>query len=426
LDSDANLETVQNRRVRVLPWVAAQFSEWERIAVAGDLHAKASAEAEKMRGEVAAMLDNRVPGPAPEFTQLELTKGMMNGSQAKTAMALRLNCERMIAGHDRRKLVEIPLENGETGKAWQVAGESENLNCTGFLTLTVGDVGRDGKFQQVFDAAEASRRINNLNRRILRDLFERAVIVTERHHNAAIHFHVLGVLRSRVDIRTGFNFDEVARRNYASACPHLRELWKMLREKLPEYGFGRAELTPIRKTGEAVACYVSKYIEKNVCNRLADDKGKKLVRYLGWGGEQLKPNGFSWATPRARAWRAKTRECCALIGADTREQAAEALGPRWAFHVSQLWARFSDQVTPFIVWPDDWGTREFVRNRLGELAGKFWCEKSERGREFTLAGEKITAREWLEYRATLENLETKFTPPVRPVLPVLPCRRPHC
>lgn len=395
-----------SREVRVLPWVAAKFAEWEAVAIAGDLHAKALAATTELSSE-AERITNRPPGPAPSPPrQIELTPGMMNGSQAKTAFALRLNCENLIAGHARRKLVEIPLASGEKQKAWQVEGPADNLNCTGFLTLTLGDWRRDltgkNRFEKIYDAAEASRRINNLNRRVLSVIFSRAIVVTERHKDGGIHFHIVGVLRSRADIRTGFDFPafkEIRKsgRKFSApdvgASPELAALWKMLRKKLPGYGFGRAELTPIEKTGEAVACYVSKYIEKNVCNRLKDDRGKKLVRYIGWDGGQLKPNDFSWATPRAAAWRAKTRECCELIGCDTREAAKEAMGPRWAWHVSNLWRAFSDQVTPFIVWPDNYFTKAFIREELGKIAGRGHCENVQKPRQFVICGEIYTARE---------------------------------
>ncbi|MEI9961353.1 MAG: hypothetical protein WDM76_09585 [Limisphaerales bacterium] len=74
------------------------------------------------------------------------------------------------------------------------------------MTLTVGDFDEDGKFQGIDDAAEASRRINNLNRRVLKLLFTRAIVVTERHKSGKIHFHILGILRGSPDIRTGFDF----------------------------------------------------------------------------------------------------------------------------------------------------------------------------------------------------------------------------
>jgi hypothetical protein len=309
--------------------------------------------------------------------QTELLTRMLNGSQAKTAYALRLNVEKLLCGNGRGELATDPT----TGRKFWRCIEPEFLNCTGFLTLTAGDYfctyhgkqipdaknfcpccGNRMRFEKIHDAAEANRRINNLNRRVIQLVFSRSVLVTERHKDKGIHFHLIGRLASGADIRTGLDYRQIKLRNYRSASPALREIWAMLRDVLPKYGFGRHELLPIRKTAEAVAAYVSKYIEKNVCNRLADDKRKKLVRYIGWNKEQVKPNEFSWATPRAAAWRAKTRECAALIFCETREDCAEVLGPRWAFHISGVWQRVDDRPVPFIEW--DWATRERARCEL--------------------------------------------------------------
>jgi hypothetical protein len=245
--------------------------------------------------------------------QNEFIEKILNGSQAKTAYAIRFNSERMISESD--------------------------LASTVFLTLTVGDTDRDGRFKKVFDSDEANRRFNNLNRRVLPDIFERAIVVTERHKDRGVHFHVLGVLKGRPDIRTGFDFGQVDRRDYRSVSRRLRAVWELLRGVLPEYGFGRAETLPIRKSGPAVAAYVSKYIEKNVCNRLKADKGKRLVRYLGWQGSQLKPNGFGWASVRSTAWRMKTKQLFHLVGIEAPEEASTAIGVRWAWHSTQIWGR---------------------------------------------------------------------------------------
>ncbi len=130
----------------------------------------------------------------------------------------------------------------------------------------------------MFDPVEATRRINCLITGLLRDLFRRAVIVTERHKSRAIHYHL--IVECREDIRTGFDFAAFeAKWGYKkSASAALRTLWAVLLKRLPSYGFGRAELTPIFKTGEAVSRYVSKYVEKNLFARRPEDKGKKLVR----------------------------------------------------------------------------------------------------------------------------------------------------
>lgn len=295
------------------------------------------------------------------------------------------------------KEVEYPCGTGTKRMKVFVSDNPENINCVGFLTLTMGDFDEDGKFQQVWDAAEASRRINNLNRRVLKDLFEKAVIVTERHKNGAIHFHIVGILAGRADIRTGFNFDAVRKRNYSSVSDSLRAVWQHLREVLPKYGFGRAELTPIESTGEAIACYVSKYIEKNICNRLKEDYRKKLVRYIGFEKSQLKPNEFAWATKRAVAWRWKARECAALIDVTTPEEAKIALGPRWAYNLTWIWKRNGDDLCNFVKWTDDY-TAETAEEILSKFCSEEWSLHrlyKHRLPDWDLDGYKVERREEL-------------------------------
>ena len=289
-------------------------------------------------------------GIVPLGGQTELVHKLLTGSQAKTAWALRYNAEKMCEG----------------------AG----LERIGFLTLTVGDKTESG-FKQVWDASEASRRINNLGRRILPVIFERGIIATERHSSGAIHFHILGVLLGRPDIRSGFDFDKVAAGDYRSVPEELREIWKFLREVLPKYGFGRAELLPIKKTGEAVAAYVGKYIEKNVCNRRKEDKRKKLVRYFGWNKEQLKANEFSWAGPKATAWRLKSRELVSLVGLKETEECYDCFGPRWAFHLSRIWKELGDNIFPGLCATD------FEKRILRQELVKFKeCRKRARAGEW--------------------------------------------
>jgi hypothetical protein len=287
----------------------------------------------------------------------------LTGSQKKTAYALRYNVTEMI--------------------------KEAGLGCVGFLTLTVGD--HDGAaFRQVHDAEEASRRVNNLNRRVLPELFERAVIVTERHQNGAIHFHVIGVLIGRPDIRKGFDFDSftsarAARTNgkpdaraessyKLSASDGLRALWAHLRATLPKYGFGRAELTPVRKTGDAIASYVAKYVEKNLFNRTKGDHRKKLVRYLGWDARQLKPNQFSWATPGAIAWRRKTAQLAGLVGIKDRGEMAPAFGPRWAWRVTRVSHAVDDGSLFECDW--NWPQRSCARRLMVSMAPA-WCRRKE-------------------------------------------------
>lgn len=404
---------------------------------------------------------NLPPRPLPWSVALEAAESdrqkelpfRLTGSQKKTAYALRRNIDVMIAGNSTRHLQEWEDEKGQIFRCY-VADAPENLNCTGFLTLTVGDwltwdeaqaeiaaaklavewaayfatlglgeaqrekalrhasdterrlaaVPDDGEqhFCQVWEAGEASRRFDNLNRRILPALFEKAVVVTERHKNGALHFHVVGIIRGRPDIRTGFDFQAFRKAREArdagavdlasetrykiAASAQIRAIWEDLRGKLPGYHFGRSELTPIEKTGEAVAAYVAKYVEKNICARSADDAGKKLVRYIGWSraaempgdavwaqqaadagrscpkriATQLRPNDFSWGTKRAAAWRCKSRALAGTVGITDREEMAEAFGPRWAFYFTQLIQLIDDRpITKF-----EWNFAEKQRVRL--------------------------------------------------------------
>lgn len=325
----------------------------------------------------------------------------LTGSQAKTAFALRLNAEKLVNGDGDGHFATAP-----NGKLFWKVERPEFLKSTGFLTLTVGDFicqfhgqqlptdkGDDHRivfcpccgsrmaFVQVKDSEEANRRLNNLNRHVLPAIFSRAILVTERHKSGAVHFHLLGRLASGADIRTGLNFEAIEKRDYRSAPEALRALWAVLRDVLPRYGFGRAELLPVKKTSEAVAAYISKYIEKNICNRLKEDKGKKLVRYIGWNKRQLKPNEFSWATERARAWRGKAREMASYIGITQKEQCADALGPRWALHLTTTWqGRTRDEVVPFLV--ADWATKRLLANDLAQVSRRKrpgWLEAVERG-----------------------------------------------
>ena len=334
-------------------------------------------------------------------------KSILTGSQAKTAFALRDNCARMIS--------------------------DAGLNCAAFLTLTVGDDVKSvdllgdvrRRFVQVWDAKEASRRINNLNRRLLSDLFERAVVVSERHKSGAIHFHVLGILRGRPDIRTGFDFEGLARcqlavkqkrrRSFSAAevgaGPDLARLWKLLRDRLPGYGFGRAELTPIRKSGPAVADYVAKYIEKNISSRRPEDKGKKLVRYFGdWGKVEpaprpetfagrvdlikqkigasapivvfgfvpdrvwkLRPNDFSWAGKRALAWWSKASAVVDLVGWSSLKRVNFELGPRWAWKVCNIWREVHGDDTAAGFPAQTWAQRRELRQMLLRENVRWWA-----------------------------------------------------
>ena len=81
----------------------------------------------------------------------------LTGSQKKTAHALTENIKRMIS---------------EAG-----------IESVVFVTFTLGQQDQWGDWEKVYEASEAGRRFNNLARRILGELFEKFIVVTERHHD---------------------------------------------------------------------------------------------------------------------------------------------------------------------------------------------------------------------------------------------------
>lgn len=248
--------------------------------------------------------------------------------------------------------------------------DEAGVDSIAFVTFTLGERGADGKWLKVWCQKEASRRLNNLARHVLRGVFEKFVLVTERDKEGGVHFHALAVVAGRPDVRTGVDHAAIARGDYRTGTPALRGLWAVLRSKaVTDLGFGRAEALPVRSCGEAVADYVAKYIEKNLAARPVEDRGSRLVRYHGFKGRHLTPNGFCWATPKACEWRRKAMFIASTARLWTPAQMARNLGPRWAYRVHgamfdlrlESWREGRERP-----WTEDEATRDQI-----ELAKEF-------------------------------------------------------
>lgn len=233
-------------------------------------------------------------------------------------------------------------------------------NRVGFLTLTCGDK-VEGRFVKVTKRAEASRRFNSLMTGLVRKRYHCGVVVTERHKDGGIHFHLVAVAPGPLALnwekfdaaqkavrerkRHGWRAEDV------EASDALRSEWKFWRERAEAYGFGRAEMLPIRKNGEAVGRYVGKYLSKTWEARRPEDKGARMVRYFGrWATPEaierttdkvraafVPPHSarFGRMTPAARMW----RECCRQISVRaglegltvTQETVKAFAGRHWAW-----------------------------------------------------------------------------------------------
>lgn len=221
--------------------------------------------------------------------------------------------------------------------AWNVQSMAEKwgLENLGFLTLTFAD--------HVTDIREAQRRFNSLQTNVINKRYEAWLGVWERQKSGRVHFHLLVVMGS--DIRTGFDWDDINKGNYKSACKALRAEWSFWRKTAKAYRFGRTELLPVRSTSEGIARYVGKYIGKHLDQRVDEDKNARLVRYSK--GSRVATTRYSWATPGAAEWRYKVKRF-AMIMSKTRgcpptmKGLAAALGPRWAYN----WREFILSLPP--------------------------------------------------------------------------------
>lgn len=160
----------------------------------------------------------------------------------------------------------------------------------GFLTLTFAD--------NVQCHKEATKRFNSLATNILKNKYESWVRVSERQKSGRWHFHL--IVACKHDIKRGLKFEQLKNKNYQSANKALRGEWSFWRDVAKKYNFGRTELLPIRKSGEAVAAYMAKYLTKG--ERTADDKGARLVSY---SSKVLRvcTQRFSWCGGGAKKWR---------------------------------------------------------------------------------------------------------------------------
>ena len=185
--------------------------------------------------------------------------------------------------------------------------EKYGINHIGFLTLTFAD--------DVQCHKEATKRFNSLATNVLNVRYLQWVRVSERQPvSGRWHFHLVVVCKQ--DIRRGFNHAhyESNQKNRKikgykkllhDANDSLKAEWKFWVATSKKYGFGRSELLPVKKTGEALASYVAKYISKGFSTRRDDDKGARLVSYSK--GSRVCGSRFSFVGGKVKEWRLRCR-----------------------------------------------------------------------------------------------------------------------
>jgi hypothetical protein len=192
----------------------------------------------------------------------------------------------------------------------------------GFLTLTFAD--------HVTSLRQAQRRFRSLRAHVIVKRYERAIVVWERHQSGRTHFHLVVVLKD--DIRTGAEFAAFNLKDYRSANVALRAEWAFWRVTCPKYRFGRHELMPIKSNAEGIARYVGKYIAKHIGQRVEEDKGARLVRFIGYkAADRTASCLFSWNSENAWLWRHKVAAFAKRYGVTDLDGMRRTFGPRWAY-----------------------------------------------------------------------------------------------
>lgn len=196
--------------------------------------------------------------------------------------------------------------------------EHFGIEYCGFLTLTFED--------QCNDRKESQRRFHSLNKNFISKHFVGYIKVMERMKSGAIHYHLIVACKHK--IRRNFNFQQVKNRNYSSACLELRQLWKLMRDNLSKYGFGRAELMPVKTNSKGLAKYVSKYISKHINNRLPEDKGARLVqtsldKTYRW---KIATSNFAFVSFGSQQWRSCLSRWCTSINNGIKSYALRRFG----------------------------------------------------------------------------------------------------
>jgi hypothetical protein len=230
----------------------------------------------------------------------------------------------------------------------------------GFLTLTLGDRDAGGRYRNLRDRKEAQRRFHSLLTNVIAKRYQCGVIVTERHRNGGLHFHLAVVCATDIGGQMDFNacfppkdiFGRPAYKpDYATANDAIKREWAFWRRVAKLYGFGRHQLQPMRENGEALGRYLAAYLSADWEHRLPEDKGARCLRYFGhWSshpriqGERRKipPHNsrFGWLTPRARVWRELVKQVVMVLnykGAKlTEHNIKDGLGAKWAWKLRRL------------------------------------------------------------------------------------------
>ena len=228
---------------------------------------------------------------------------------------------------------------------WMV--KKHGLNNVGLLTLTFGVPGSGCGSQatkelreQAKDLEFVQKRWHSLNTNIIAKRYPDWICIPEPHKDFVWHLHIPEA--TKFDIRTGTDVETLT--NYSLPAwmrrgKHLRNEalaaeWRMLREIACKYRFGRIELLPIRKTGEALARYLADYLSKSF-KLIPPGKKHRLVRLSRGVSRQFSMIFSIWSLGNL-IYRTRLKLAAAMLHFQDYADFANYFGPRWNYYLGDI------------------------------------------------------------------------------------------
>jgi hypothetical protein len=175
---------------------------------------------------------------------------------------------------------------------------------------------------------------------VVRKRYPDWICILEPHKDAVWHIHV--VVATKADIRTGTDVEALS--NYSLPYwqrrgKHLRNEvlaaeWKWLRETACKYRFGRIELLPIKRTKEAFARYLGKYLAKTF-SLIPPGRKHRLIRFSRGVGSHFSMR-FSIYGLGNLLYRTRLKIAAAMLDFRDYGLFADCFGPRWNYYLRDI------------------------------------------------------------------------------------------
>jgi hypothetical protein len=210
----------------------------------------------------------------------------------------------------------------------------------GLLTLSFGVPGSGKGSYETWALREQAKswkfvqnRWHSFRTNVIAKRYADWVCVFEQHRDQVWHLHVVVVTKE--DIRTGtviavlsdYTLPYWLRRGKDLRNEALAAEWKALREACCHYRFGRAELLPLKKSGEALGFYLAGYLVKTY-SKLAAGQRCRLVRFSQSIGSKFRDK-FTVHSLGSLIHRIRLRIAARMLGFQDYGDFAEYFGPKW-------------------------------------------------------------------------------------------------